>query len=66
MSILLGIVNFVRVNLADLSAAVAYLVLFGSIVVKLTPTLKDDNRWLPFVKWIGKYLALDKYGKKGA
>lgn len=32
----------------------------ASIIVKLTPTLKDDNIWLPIVKFIGKYIALNK------
>jgi len=41
---------------------IAYAVALGSIIVKLTPTLKDDNLWLPIVKFIGKYIALDKYG----
>ena len=31
-----------------------------SIIVKLTPTLKDDNIWLPVVKFLGKYIALNK------
>jgi len=31
-----------------------------SIIVKLTPTLKDDNIWLPIVKFLGKYIALNK------
>ena len=32
----------------------------ASIIVKLTPTLKDDNIWLPIVKFLGKYIALNK------
>ena len=31
-----------------------------SIIVRLTPTLRDDNIWLPIVKFIGKYIALNK------
>ena len=31
-----------------------------SVIVKLTPTLKDDNVWLPIVKFLGKYIALNK------
>jgi hypothetical protein len=40
----------------------AYLMLIGaaSIIVKLTPTLKDDDalKWL--IKFLGKYLALNR------
>jgi hypothetical protein len=32
----------------------------ASVIVKLTPTLKDDNIWLPVVKFLGKYIALNK------
>ena len=40
---------------------IAYACAFGSIIVKITPTLKDDNILLPIIKWIGKFIALEKY-----
>lgn len=40
---------------------IAYVVAVGSVIVKLTPTLKDDNVILPIIKFIGKFIALDKY-----
>lgn len=40
---------------------VAYVVTLASLIVKVTPTLKDDNFLLPIVKFIGKYIALNKY-----
>lgn len=49
-------------NKEQILDAVAYLVLLSSIIVKLTPTLKDDNYFKPIIKFIGKYIALDKYG----
>lgn len=49
-------------NWKDLLDIVAYVVLIASVVVKLTPTQKDDAILLPIIKFIGKYLALDKYG----
>ena len=49
----------------DIIDAIAYLVFFGSAVVKITPTLKDDNFWKGVIKFVGKYIALDKYGPKG-
>ena len=42
---------------------IAYVVAISSIVVKLTPTLKDDNILLPIVKFISKYIALNRTTK---
>ena len=41
---------------------IAYVVATASLIVKITPTLKDDNLLLPIVKFLGKFIALDKYG----
>ena len=59
------LIIFLKDNLKDILDIVAYLVLCGSVIVKLTPTLKDDNYFKPIVKFIGKYIALEKYGPKG-
>lgn len=66
MGTLQQVYQWVITNLQDITDAVAYLVLFGSIIVKLTPTLADDNYFKAVIKFIGKYIALDKYGPKGA
>jgi hypothetical protein len=50
-------------NWKDIADILAYACLLGSIIVKLTPTLKDDNFLLPIIKFIGKYIALDKYSR---
>jgi hypothetical protein len=34
----------------------------ASLIIKLTPTLKDDNILLGIVKFVGKWIAVDKYG----
>ena len=47
-------------NVADI---LAYACLLASLIVKLTPTLKDDNFLLPIIKFLGKYIALDKYSR---
>ena len=36
------------------------MVLIASVIVKLTPTLKDDNIFKGLIKFVGKYLALNK------
>ena len=46
-------------KIAELIAAIIGV---ASLIVKFTPTLKDDNWFLPIVKFIGKFIALDKYG----
>ena len=61
---LLKLWSLILLHKKDILDAVAYLVLFGSIIVKLTPTLKDDNYFKAVIKFIGKYIALDKYGPK--
>jgi len=62
---LLAVWNYIQPKTGLLIDAVAYLVLFGSIIVKLTPTLKDDNYFKGIIKFVGRYVALDKYGPKG-
>lgn len=59
---LVAIWTFLQPKLGLLLDAVAYLVLFGSVVVKVTPTLKDDDYFKGIIKFVGKYIALDKYG----
>jgi len=51
-------------NFADeIGAIVAYVIAIASIIVKLTPTLKDNNFLLPIVKFLGKYVALSRKTK---
>lgn len=46
-------------NIKDILDVIAYICLIASIIVKMTPTLKDDALVLPIVKLISKYLALN-------
>ena len=46
----------------DILEIIAAVVGVASLIVKITPTLKDDNWLLPIIKFIGKYIALDKFG----
>jgi len=62
---ILGIYESIKGSLPQLTSAIAYLCLGASIIVKLTPTLKDDNIILPIIKFIGKYIAIDKFGREG-
>lgn len=55
-------IDWIQTNWQTIADVVAYVIAAASIVVKLTPTLKDDNLLLPIVKFLGKFIALDKYG----
>jgi len=56
-------IDWITLNWKSIADAIAYLCLLASLIVKITPTLKDDNFLLPIIKFIGKYIALDKYGR---
>lgn len=65
MAKIIEIYTWVQLNLGNITEVVAYIIAAASIIVKLTPTLKDDNILKGVIKFIGKYLALNKYGPKG-
>lgn len=56
------LISFVTSNSKELLDAIAYTIAAASLIVKITPTLKDDNYLKPLVRFIGKFLALDKFG----
>jgi hypothetical protein len=60
MEAIMNVYNWIVANKETLLNLAAYLIAIGSILIKLIPTLDKNNRWLPFVKWVGTYLALDK------
>jgi len=47
----------------DIAAIVAYIIAIASIIIKLTPTLKDDTVLLKIVKFVSKYIALNRKTK---
>ena len=54
-------INFITNNWKEIADCLARIVAVASIVVKVTPTLKDDSFLLPIVKFLGRYIALNKY-----
>jgi len=54
------IINWVIINKLALIEAYLAFIGFVSIVIKLTPTLKDDAWLKKYLKFSGKYLALNK------
>jgi len=57
------LIEFITTNwpaiLLILGGAYASAVTIVSIIVKLTPTLADDNALLPVLKWLAKNVALN-------
>lgn len=59
------VINWFLENKEGIILAVTSVIGTASIIVKLTPTLKDDNALKSVIKFIGKFIALDKYGPDG-
>jgi len=53
-------IEWIIANWGEVAQGIAAIIGVASIIVKLTPTLKDDNILLPIVKFIGKFIALNK------
>lgn len=47
----------------DIARILAYAIAIASIIVKLTPTLKDDTILLKIVKFVSKHIALNRKTK---
>jgi hypothetical protein len=60
MDIVVGVIDWVRTNNGDLALLVTSLIGTASIVVRLTPTLKDDNALKGIIKFVGKFVALNR------
>lgn len=53
-------IDYLVANWKNIAEAIAAIIGVASIIVKLTPTLKDDAILLPIVKFVGKFIALNK------
>lgn len=47
----------------DVAKVICYIVAAASVIIKLTPTLKDDNFLLPIVKFLSKWVAWNRKTK---
>jgi len=54
------ILNWFQTNWSNITTIIAYVIAIASIVVKLTPTLKDDDALKSVIKFLGKYIALNR------
>ena len=53
-------VEWVIANWAKVAEIITSIIGVASIIVRITPTLKDDNMLLGIIKFLGKYVALNK------
>jgi hypothetical protein len=53
------LVQWIASNYKSALEIVAMVIGIASVIVRITPTLKDDNILLPIVKFLGKYIALN-------
>lgn len=56
----MNIINWCVENWNDIIAIYLGLVGVASVIVKLTPTLKDDDALKGIIKFIAKYIALNR------
>ena len=61
-----NILDFIKLHWDEILAAYGLLVAFASIIVKLTPSLKDDTVLLKITKFIATYIALNRTTKDDA
>ena len=54
------IINWFVENWDDVIAIYLGIIGVASIIVKLTPTLKDDTILKNIIKFVGKYIALNR------
>ena len=54
-----NMIEYIETHWTDILNIVTYGIAATSIIVKLTPSLRDDNFFLPIVKFLGKFIALN-------
>ena len=54
-----SVVGYVTSNWASLTALILQIIGAASVIVKLTPTLKDDDVLKGVMRFLGKYVALN-------
>lgn len=59
MELVSTIIGYVQDNWLNIVALYTSIVGLASIIVKLTPTLKDDDVLKGVVRFLGKYVALN-------
>ena len=60
MNIALEIYQYLQAHAADLSQLVLQIIGLASIIVRITPSLKDDDALKNVIRFVGKYIALNR------
>jgi hypothetical protein len=56
----MNIIAWIQAHWVDVTTVISYVIAIATIIVKLTPTLKDDTVLQKIVAFLGKYIALNK------
>ena len=56
----MGIVSWIINNWGDIVKVIAEIIAVATLIVKFTPTLKDDNILLGIIKFLSKWIALNR------
>lgn len=54
------IVNWIVAHWEEITEVIAYVIAIATIIVRLTPSLKDDSVLQRIVAFVGKYIALNR------
>jgi len=57
---MVGIVNWIIVRKGELLAIYTAIVTIASIIVKMTPTLSSNSKVLAVIKFLSKWVALNR------
>jgi len=60
MNIIASIIPWIQANWTTIAQVYLQIIGLASIIVKLTPTLKDDDVLKTIIRFMGKYVALNK------
>jgi hypothetical protein len=54
------VIAWIKANWVDIANVVTAIIALASIIVKLTPTVKDNEVLEKIIKFISKYIALNR------
>lgn len=66
MNIVTTLISYLQNHWTDLVAIITQVIGIASIVVRFTPTLKDDDVLKGIIRFVGKYIALNRTSSPNA
>jgi hypothetical protein len=55
----MNFIQWIQAHWLDITTVLAYVIAIASVIVKLTPTQKDDDFLAKVVAFLSKYIALN-------